>query len=83
VYGTAVLVACLENQIVGFDARTGRPLGGMRTGASIRAAPILVGDHLFVVQRDRTIEALALNLKPAILAPLPDKAPKGKSAPRP
>jgi outer membrane protein assembly factor BamB len=83
VYGTAVLVACFENQVVGFDARTGRPLGVLRTTAPIRASPILVGDRLFVLQRDRTITVHALNLTPAILAPLPEKGPKGKAPSRP
>jgi outer membrane protein assembly factor BamB len=83
VYGTAVLVACFENQVVGFDVRTGRPLGVLRTTAPIRAAPILVCDRLFVVQRDRTITAHALNLTPAVLTPLPEKGQKGKAPPRP
>jgi 2-hydroxychromene-2-carboxylate isomerase len=52
VYDKIVLVACFENQVVGFDARTGRPLGILRTVAPLRTAPILVGDKLFAVQRD-------------------------------
>ncbi len=86
VYGTAVLVTCFENLVAGFDARSGRPLGVLRTKAAIRTAPILVGDQLFIVQRDRSIAAHALNLTPAAPAPVVEKAPKGRppqSAPRP
>jgi outer membrane protein assembly factor BamB len=86
VYKTAVLVACFENQVVGFDARSGRPLGVLRTKEPIRTAPILVGDQLFIVHRDRSIAAHALNLTPAAPQPIADKTPKGRAsqgAPRP
>ena len=86
VYKTAVLVACFENQVVGFDARSGRPLGVLRTKAPIRTAPILVGDQLYIVQRDRSVVAHALNLTPAAPPPVVDKTSKGRAqqpAPRP
>lgn len=84
VYDKIVLVACFENQVVGFDARSGRPLGILRTVAPLRTAPILVGDKLFAVQRDRSVVARALNLLAAKpLSPAPGKAGKGKAAPRP
>jgi outer membrane protein assembly factor BamB len=86
VFKTAVLVACFENQVVGFDARSGRPLGVLRTKAPIRTAPILAGDQLYIVQRDRSVVAHALNLTPAAPPPVVDKTSKGRdqqSAPRP
>jgi hypothetical protein len=48
-----VLVACLENVIVAFDAETGDPAGSFKTPAEIRAAPILAGDLLVLGMRDR------------------------------
>jgi outer membrane protein assembly factor BamB len=62
--GTAVLVACLESDIVGFDGRTGAYLGRFRVPAEIHAAPIVIGDHLYVAQRDRSVAAYVLDQTP-------------------
>ena len=56
----AVLVACYgtrprESFVVGFDARTGRRLGDMKTPSELAAPPILVGPGLVAALRDRSI----------------------------
>ena len=60
VAGAAVLVACFENEVVGFDARTGRKLGSLKTSAEIRTAPVMAARRLFVGLRDHTVVALQL-----------------------
>jgi hypothetical protein len=52
----------------------------------IRTAPLLLGDQLYIVHRDRSIAAHALNLTPAAPPVLLNKTPKGRAppaAPRP
>jgi outer membrane protein assembly factor BamB len=56
----AVLVACYgarpkESFVVGFDARTGRRLGDLKTPSELAAAPILVGPGLVAALRDRSV----------------------------
>jgi outer membrane protein assembly factor BamB len=56
----AVLVACYgkrpkESFVVGFDVRTGRRLGDLKTPAELAAPPILVGPALVAALRDRSI----------------------------
>ena len=56
----AVLVACYgtrpkESFVVGFDARTGRRLGDMKTPSELAAPPILVGDAVVAGMRDRSV----------------------------
>lgn len=61
----AALVACHETEVLGFDLRTGRPLGGLRTTAAIRTPPLVVGRRLFLGLRDRTVVALDLGAPPS------------------
>jgi outer membrane protein assembly factor BamB len=56
----AALVACQENEIVGFDAHTGKRLGGLTTPAPMQTPPLLQGDALYVGLRDRSLVALRL-----------------------
>ncbi len=58
------LVACHETEVLGFDLRTGRPVGGLRTTAPIRTPPLVVGRRLFLGLRDRTVVALDLGATP-------------------
>jgi outer membrane protein assembly factor BamB len=58
------LVACHENELLGFDLRTGRPIGGLRTTAVIGTPPLIVGRRLFLGLRDRTTVALELGATP-------------------
>jgi outer membrane protein assembly factor BamB len=60
----AALVACHENEVLGFDLRTGRPIGGLRTTAVIGTPPLVVGRRLFLGLRDRTAVALDLGATP-------------------
>jgi outer membrane protein assembly factor BamB len=90
VFGSAVLVACQETDIVAFDGRDGARLGSIQTAAEIRTAPLVVGDHLYVGLRDRSILAFALNLTPLGTATprpsptvAPTAAPSAKPAPSP
>jgi outer membrane protein assembly factor BamB len=72
----AALVACQENEIVGFDAHTGRRLGALTTPAPMQTAPLLVDDTLYVGLRDRSLVALRLaaataSPEPSTTAPAP------------
>jgi outer membrane protein assembly factor BamB len=60
----AALVACHENELLGFDLRTGKPIGGLRTTAVIATPPVVVGRRLFLGLRDRTAIALDLGAAP-------------------
>lgn len=86
--GSAVLVACLESDILGFDARSGRRLGVLKTPAEIRTPPLVIGDRLYVGLRDRSVIALALDQTPAPeTAPTPSPGPgagrRGNAKPGP
>jgi hypothetical protein len=67
-----VLVACLENQLVAFDAVTGTSAGSFSTKAEIRTPPILAGGLIVLGLRDRSVTAYALAGK------LPVPPPEGK-----
>jgi outer membrane protein assembly factor BamB len=56
----AVIVACHENEILGFDLVTGRRIGGLKTAEAMRTPPILRGARLFVGLRNRSVQALDL-----------------------
>ena len=63
--GDGVIVACYgslpsENLLLGFDGRTGRRLGELRTAAEIEGDPLLQGDRLLLPLRDRRVLALQL-----------------------
>ncbi len=80
--GNAVVVACLENDILGFDGRSGQRLGSLKTPAEIRTPPLVIGDRLYVGLRDRTVIALTLDQTPAPdVAPSPPPAPKPSGSP--
>jgi outer membrane protein assembly factor BamB len=71
--GQRVLIACHENEILAFDARTGDSAGSLRTAAEIRTPPLVTGGRIFVGLRDRSVIALALPVGPAA-APAPPTA---------
>jgi outer membrane protein assembly factor BamB len=76
VFGTSALVAChglrpSESLLVGFDARTGRRLGDLKTPAELKAAPVSSGRTLVAALRDGTVAAWRL----------PDEEVPGKPAP--
>jgi outer membrane protein assembly factor BamB len=60
------LVACHENEVLGFDLRTGRPIGGLRTTAVIATPLLVVERRLFLGLRDRTAIALELGATPQV-----------------
>jgi outer membrane protein assembly factor BamB len=62
----AVIVACNENEILGYDLATGRRLGSLKTAEAMRTPPILVAGRLFVGLRNRSIQALALPTSPGV-----------------
>ena len=74
--GTAVLVACFENDVLGFDGRTGRRLGALRTSAEIRTPPVLVNRRLYVGLRDHTVVALQM-----AAVPQPSASPEAEASP--
>ena len=60
VVGGAALVACYgtrpgESFVVGFNAKTGRRLGDMKTPSELAAPPTLLGPALVAALRDRSI----------------------------
>jgi hypothetical protein len=85
--GGYLLVACLENDLVGFARDTGTRAGSLRTGAEIRTSPILSGRNILVGLRDRSVVAYTLPGVPAAKPERepPDAPPAGKApaAPRP
>jgi outer membrane protein assembly factor BamB len=64
-----LVVACLENQVAAFEARSGTPAGGFKTPAEIRTPPILAGGLLVLGLRDRSVIAYALGAAKGPLAP--------------
>jgi outer membrane protein assembly factor BamB len=72
----ALVVACHENEIVGFDPRTGRRLGGLKTQDLLRTAPLYAGRRLYVGLRSRAVQAFAL---PAPALPEVEPAPDSTS----
>jgi outer membrane protein assembly factor BamB len=58
------LVACHENEVLGFDLRTGKAIGGLRTTAVIATPPLVRARRLFLGLRDRTAVGLDLGASP-------------------
>ena len=48
-----------ESFVVGFDLKTGRRLGDMKTPSELAAPPILVGPGLVAALRDRSVVRFA------------------------
>ncbi|MET0555286.1 MAG: PQQ-binding-like beta-propeller repeat protein [Vicinamibacteria bacterium] len=81
VFGTSVLIAChglrpSESLLAGFDARTGRKLGDLKTPAELKAAPVVSGRTVVAALRDGTVAAWRLPdaevpEKPAATGPSP------------
>jgi outer membrane protein assembly factor BamB len=79
VLGDGVIVTCYgsrpdENLLVGFDGRSGRRLGEMRTPGEIESAPLLVGDRLLLALREPRLIALQL-AAPSEPEPSPTPSP--------
>jgi outer membrane protein assembly factor BamB len=65
--GTAVLVPCHgarpdESVVIGFDGRTGAPLGSVTAPAEVRPPIVVQGGRLFLALRDRRVTAVALRV---------------------
>jgi outer membrane protein assembly factor BamB len=58
------LVACHETEVLGFDLRTGKAIGGLRTTAVIATPPLVVRRRLLLGLRDRSAVALDLGASP-------------------
>ena len=58
--GATVLVACHEKDVIGFDVKTGRPVGNVRTIALIGTPPLLLGGRLFLGLKDRSVVGFEL-----------------------
>ena len=76
----AVLVACYgtrprESFVVGFDIRTGRRLGDMKTTSELAAPPIVLGPGLVAGLRDRSV--VRFRLAGAEVPEAVDKPPEG------
>ena len=74
-----VVVACLENLLVAFDAKSGEKAGSFTTSAEIRTPPVRVGSLIVIGLRDRSVIAYGL----AGTAPAPAEAPVEEPAPAP
>ena len=67
-----IIIACHENEILGFHLDTGESAGTLRTDAQIRTPPLVEGGRIFVGLRNRTVVAFALPPRlPAGSAPTP------------
>jgi outer membrane protein assembly factor BamB len=62
----AAIVACQENEILGFDLKTGQRLGSLKTAEAMRTPPLLLGGRLVVGLRNRSVVALELPVGPAV-----------------
>lgn len=60
VSGRTVLVACHESDVIGFDLKTGKAVGNLRTSAPIGTAPLLLGGRLFLGLLDRSVVGFEL-----------------------
>lgn len=60
VSGRTVLVACHESDVLGFDLKTGKSVGNLRTSARIGTPPLLMGGRLFVGLLDRSVVGFEL-----------------------
>jgi len=58
--GEHILIACHENEILGFSLRTGDPSGSLRTTAEIRTPPLVSGGQVLVGLRNRTVVSFTL-----------------------
>ncbi len=58
--GATVLVACHEKDVIGFDVKTGRPVGNLRTTARIGTPPLLLEGRLFLGLKDRSLVGFEL-----------------------
>jgi outer membrane protein assembly factor BamB len=78
--GKHVVIACHENEILGFHLETGESAGSLRTETQIRTPPLIEGGRVFVGLRNRTVVAFAL---PSRGQPAggPASAPRPPSAP--
>jgi outer membrane protein assembly factor BamB len=79
-YGSGVLVACHgslpgETFLLGFDGTTGRRQGDLKSPGEIAAAPLLLGDRVYLALREKAVAALALGTAPPAPPPSPSPAP--------
>jgi outer membrane protein assembly factor BamB len=58
--GDHIVVACHEDEILGFRLETGDSAGTLRTDAQIRTPPLVQGGRIFVGLRNRTVVAFSL-----------------------
>jgi outer membrane protein assembly factor BamB len=78
-----VVVACLEIQLVAFDAKSGEKAGGFTTAAEIRTPPLRMGGLIVLGLRDRSVIAYGLaGTAPAPTA-IPAEEPAAPAAPAP
>jgi outer membrane protein assembly factor BamB len=67
--GATVLVACHEKDVIGFNVKTGTPVGNLRTTARIGTPPLLLDGRLFLGLRDRSVVGFELASFSATLTP--------------
>jgi outer membrane protein assembly factor BamB len=74
-----IVLACHENEILGFHLDTGESAGSLRTDAQIRTPPLIEGGRIFVGLRNRSVVAFALppSRPPGSPPPPPDAPPAG------
>jgi outer membrane protein assembly factor BamB len=70
-----LVVACLENEVAAFHARSGAAAGSFKTPAEIRTPPVLAGQLLVLGLRDRSVIAYALGAAARPPAPEAAEAP--------
>ena len=75
------MLACHENEIVGFDPRTGRRVGGLKTSELLRTSPLVSGRRLFVGLRNRSVQAFDLPATGGAPELEPDSKDRASEAP--
>jgi outer membrane protein assembly factor BamB len=67
-----VLVACAEDDVLGFDAQTGATLGTVKAAAEIAVPPLVVDDRLYLGLREPSVVAMRTGVPPPAPSPTPD-----------
>jgi outer membrane protein assembly factor BamB len=76
-----IVIACHENEILGFRLKSGESAGTLRTDAQIRTPPLVEGGRIFVGLRDRSVVAFALPPEGPPTSPLAASPPEVVSSP--
>jgi outer membrane protein assembly factor BamB len=75
-----VLVACAEDEVVGFDPQTGASIGNVKAPAEISIPPLVVDDRLYLGLREPSVVAMRMGVPPPSPSPSPGASPDASAA---